>query len=427
MHLKAFFFLAIILFGSCSSKENGNKELLYWSSNNAAEIDFTSDKVAQWNADTSHIKMSFQPIPEGQSSEEVILAAVVGRTTPDIYANMWQGSVELFAKAGKLIALDTLEGFKEFILERCGQKTLVEITSNDGHIYQVPWKINPIITLYNKAMVSKLDLDGMPTTYSKYLAAGAKASQDQDNNGYIDQWIGYTEVKVIWYQRFFNFYPLYLAASHGGALVKNNKAAFNNEYAIEVFRFLQELYKNNYFSKEQSAGGQDRLFMEGDILTQWTGPWSISHLDKFKPAGFEYDFFPMQVPDNHEGPIYTYADPKNIVLFNTCTQPQEAWNFVKTLITKEGDKQFLEISGQLPRRQNIDKDAFFQDYFVKNPKAITFAKQANFVKGTDNCEVIVEVFDIISQEYEACVIYNKKTPEAAIADAAAAVNLLLGN
>ena len=41
---------------------------------------------------------------------------------------------------------------------------------------------------------------------------------------------------------------------------------------------------------------------------------------------------------------------------------------------------------------------------------IPFAKQLPYVKGVDNCEVIVEVLDIISQEYESCVVYGKKTP-----------------
>jgi multiple sugar transport system substrate-binding protein len=45
----------------------------------------------------------------------------------------------------------------------------------------------------------------------------------------------------------------------------------------------------------------------------------------------------------------------------------------------------------------------------------------------DNCEVMVEVFDIISQEYEACVIYGKKSPEDAVREAAQAVDVLLGN
>ena len=419
-------FIVFTFFSCGNSKNDKDQTLLFWSSNNNGEIEFSQHFVNQWNsAKTTPIK--FQPIPEGQSSEEVILASVVGKTTPDIYANMWQGSVEMYANAGVLIPLDTLVGFTEFIKDRCSQETIDEITSSDGHIYQVPWKINPIMTIYNKRLDSDFGLPGLPNTYSSYLNAGAAIKSDRNNDGYVDRWVGYTEVKVIWYQRFFNFYPLYLAASDGGSLVKNNKAAFNNEYAIGVFRFLQELYNKEYYSKERLSAGQDRFITE-DIFTKWTGPWEINHVNKFKKrADFDFDFFPMQVPESHKGPIYTYSDPKNIVIFNTCTRPQEAWEFIKTLINKEGDKKFLEMTGQLPNRKNLETEEMFQDYFDENPKVKAFAKQANYIKGVDNCEVIVEVFDIISQEYEACVIYNKKTPEQAIEDAAKAVDVLLMN
>ena len=421
------FVLIVMIFMSCnnSNKEN-DLELLFWSSNNRGEIEFTEHFVNQWNS-TETTTLKFQPIPEGQSSEEVILASVVGKTTPDIYANMWQGSVEMYAKAGVLIPLDTLKGFTEFIKARCTKKVVEEITSSDGHIYQIPWKINPIMTIYNKRLSSDLGLSKLPNTYNEYLEAGKAIKKDKDRDGYVDQWVGYTAVKVIWYERLMNFYPLYIAASDGGALIKDNKAAFNNEHAIGVFRFLQELYQKEYFSKERLSAGQDRFITE-DIFTKWIGPWEIRHVNKFKQReDFEFDFYPMQVPDGHKGPVYTYSDPKNIVIFNTCKHPQEAWDFVKTLIDKEGDKKLLEITTQLPNRKNLETDSIFQDYFETHPKMKTFAKQANYVKGVDNCEIIVEVFDIISQEYEACVIYNKKTPEKAIEDAAKAVDNLLKN
>ncbi|MEO5673516.1 MAG: hypothetical protein ABIQ74_02620, partial [Chitinophagales bacterium] len=70
-------------------------------------------------------------------------------------------------------------------------------------------------------------------------------------------------------------------------------------------------------------------------------------------------------------------------------------------------------------------DIFFNDFFVKNPLLVPFARQIPFAKGIANCEVIVEVLDIISQEYSACVIYGRKTPEKAIQDAATSVDLLL--
>ena len=93
----------------------------------------------------------------------------------------------------------------------------------------------------------------------------------------ITKWFGYTAVREIWYERLFNFYLLYLAASNGAPLIKNNKAAFNNKYAVDVFRFLQTLYNNEYFSRENLAGNNDP-FVTQPIATKFTGPWETDYL-----------------------------------------------------------------------------------------------------------------------------------------------------
>ena len=420
-----FIFSTCFAFFSCrnnSSQKDG--QLLFWCSNNNQEIKLSENITKAWNHNHPATPIHMQPIPEGQSSEEVILAAVVGKTTPDIYANMWQGNVEMYAHAGVLIPLDTLKGFLNFIKERCDSNVIKEITSSDGHIYQVPWKVNPIMTIYNKNLFAANGIQSPPKTYSAYLQA-AQTFKDNNSNSPIEKRFGYTEVKAIWYQRLFNFYPLYLAASNGGSLIINNRAAFNNKYAIEVFRFLQSLYTHDYFSKE-SAGASSDPFVAQTIATKWTGPWEIPYLNNIPNRNFDFDYYQPIVPDDHVGPVYTYADPKNIVIFNTCKNPQAAWEFIKTIINKDGDLQLLELTGQLPRRKNLESDNFYHDYFIRNPMMMIFAKQIPFLKGVDNSEVIVEVLDIISQEYEACVVYGKKTPEKAISDAEAAVNVLLG-
>ncbi len=414
----------MVLIISCKNEIDKKNKFLYWSSNNSYEIKFARYAVNKWNEqnpDKPQIK--FQPVPEGQSSEEVILAAVVGKTTPDIYSNMWQGDVEGYAQAGALIPFDTLNGFTKFIYERCDSSVIEEIRSQDGHIYQIPWKINPIMMIYNKNIISDLGLNKPPHTYDEYLKAAALFKKDTNDDGYVDQWFGYSEVIVTWWQRFFDFYPLYLAASGGAPLIKDNKAAFNNEYAIKVFTFLQKLYSNQYFARERLSARQD-VFLSGVIATRFTGPWEIVHAEKYKPEGFEYDFSSIPVPDDFKGPIYTYGDPKNIVIFNTCKDPQAAWEFIKFMITKENDLKLLELTSQLPRRKNLYNDSLFAGYFNANPKMKTFAKQSKYVKGTDSSPVLKEVFDLISQEYEASVIYGVKTPEQAINDAAHAVNLL---
>lgn len=417
-------FLLFGILASCGNENDHENKLLYWSSNNPDEIEFAKYVVNKWNKenpDKAFIK--FQPVPEGQSSEEIILAAVVGETTPDIYSNMWQGDVEVYAQAGVLFPFDTLDGFIDFIYERCDSNVVEEIKSLDGHIYQIPWKINPIMMIYNQNIFRELGLSNPPHSYSEYLAASELFKKDADGDGYVDRWFGYSEVIVTWWQRFFDFYPFYLAASGGAPLIENDKAVFNNEYAIGVFSFLKKLYDNEYFTRERLSARQD-VFLSSDVATRFTGPWEIVHAEKFKPEGFEYDFSTIPVPDGFEGPIYTYGDPKNIVIFNTCKDPQYAWEFIKFMISKENDLKLLEITTQLPRRKHLDTDSLYINYFTANPKMKTFAKQSKYVKGTDSTPVLKEVFDLISQEYEACVIYGIKSPEQAISDAANAVNLL---
>lgn len=410
---------------SCTGQNARNASgLLYWSSNNSDEITFAREIVEKWNRDNPDKLLKFQPVPEGQSSEEVILAAVVGGTTPDIYSNMWQGDVELYARAGRLVALDTIPGFLNFLFDRCDSSVVREITSTDGHIYQIPWKINPIMLIYNEKMFSQAGFNVPPRTYSEFFDAAKKIQRVSESGGYVNRWIGYVEVQVLWWQRLFDFYPLYLAASGGAPLIKDNKVVFNNKYAVETFAFLKTLYDNQYFPRERLSARQDP-FLGGDIATRFTGPWEIVHAEHFKPQGFEYSFSPLPVPDDFIGHAYTYGDTKNIVIFNTCKNPRLAWEMLKYMISHDGDMLLLKTTRQIPRRKDLTSDPEFLKYFQENPLMMKFALQAKYVRGPDICPVLKEVFDVISQQYEACVIYGKKSPKEAVNDAAKQASLLL--
>jgi multiple sugar transport system substrate-binding protein len=410
---------------SCGGQDmKDRKHIIYWASNNTDEITFAGKIVDQWNNGNTGSKVTFQPVPEGQSSEEVILAAVVGNTTPDIYSNMWQGDAELYARAGKLVPLDTLPGFMEFISARCDSNVIKEVTSTDGHIYQIPWKINPIMLICNDNMFRSIGWQTPPKTYSEFLKAAAEIKHTAYLNGYLNKWIGYSEVIETWWQRLFDFYPLYLAASGGASLIKDNKVVFNNEYAVGTFQFMKTLYDNGYFPRERLSARQDP-FLSSDIAVRFTGPWEIVHADKFKPSGFEYSFSPLPVPDNHKNAAYTYGDTKNIVMFTTCKNRLTAWEFIKSIISEKGDYQLLKITNQLPRRKDLTSNPLFINYLNDNPKMRPFAEQSKYVRGPDICPVLKEIFDAISREYEACVIYGKKTPEQAVNDAAKSAELIL--
>lgn len=405
------------------SEESKIVQLTYWSANNQYEMDLAAKLVDEWNKSHPAIQVKHQPIPESRSSEEVILAAIVGKKTPDVYSNMWPGDIALYVRANVLENLDQFADFDSVANDRYDPEKYEEAKHKDGHVYQILWKTNPIMLIYNVKIFKEAGFEQPPETYAEFLDLAKKVSRDTDGDGYIDRWVGITQILVTWWQRFFDYYTLYIAATGGKTFLQGDSVAFNNESSVQVYRFLQTLFRENYFPLEAMDARAD-VFLHGIVATRFTGPWEITHAEKFKPEGFEFDFAPVPRPTKSDGPAYTYGDYKSIVILKT-KYPNESWKFVKFLISRKADLQLLQSTDQLPVRKNITTDSLYKPYFDDNPMMLRFAKQAQFVRGVDSSPVLREIFDAISQEFEACVIYGKKTPEEAVENAARRAKLVM--
>ncbi len=415
--------IACLLVTGCGRKAEQADAILYWSANNQYEQDLAKVVVAEWNQRHPEIPVKHQPIPEGQSSEEVILAAVVGGTPPDVYSNMWPGDVEIYVNAGALAPLSDFPDFDSLASARLKPDILDGARSLDGKVYQIPWKTNPIMMQYNKGVLRENGFAAPPRTYSEYLAQASVLTADLDGDGYTDRYMGVRDIRAIWWQRFFDYYALYVAASGGQTLMKNGELIFDNAASVAVFDFLQTLFKKKYFPLEKTAG-HGEFFLNGKVVTRFTGPWDITHAEKFKPEGFEYDFAPVPVPDGFKGPVYTYGDFKNIVIFQAGHKARRAWEFAKFLVSRSNDLRLLTMTSQIPIRKGIMEDSLYQGYFRDNPMMARFARQAEYVRGPDVSKDMKEIFDAISQEYEACVVYATKAPRAAVRDAAERAKLI---
>jgi len=87
--------------------------------------------VKAWNAEDHTIRVKLQPIPASQSSEEVLLAAIAGGTTPDVCSNMWPGAMDEFINAGGLVRLDQFEDFMDFNTERVPAELMATFAASD--------------------------------------------------------------------------------------------------------------------------------------------------------------------------------------------------------------------------------------------------------------------------------------------------------
>ena len=411
------FFLAIAVL-SCGKNKSAHRgakpektRLTYWCAANPQEVKLAKELVKSWNATHPDIPVLLQPLPSSQSSEEVLLAAIAGGTTPDVCSNMWPGAMDDFISAGGLVRLDTFPDFWPYILKRVPRDLLESFKARDGGFYQIPWKTNPILIFYNKKIFKKFNVKTPLTTYSQFLQAAQKIVRDLNGDGQPDYWMLYRDIKPIWWQRLFDYYPFYICASGGQTLFHGDSIAFGNRASVQVFQFFQTMYRKGYIPITQFQGDQ---FLAGRLATQISGPWLLAYIEKYKPSGFDYGIMPIPKPDSVQGPSYTYGDPKNISVFNTTRYPKQAWQFVKWLISAHADKRLLEICNQIPIRKNLLNDSLYTDFFNHNPKMVVFARQAPYTRGVDGVSDLKEIFNAISQEYEACVIYGRRTPEEAI-------------
>lgn len=394
-------------------------EITYWPPQGVEDVELAKILVNEWNGHHPEIRVKMQPIPAAMSSEEVLIAAIVSKTTPDICSNILPAMMGRFTKSKAVLPLDMFEDYEKVIYSRMSPSTVDMFRSKDGRLYQVPWKSNPIMLVYNKKLFSGLNLSP-PKTYSEFMDVARALTKDLDGDGITDRWAMSVSIKAVWWNRLFDFYPFYIAATNGAMLLKENRTIFNNDGAVAAMSFFREGFKKGFFPM---LGFSGNIFLQGKVGMIISGSWIMKYYERVAPE-FEYDFSQIPVPDDHEGPVYTYGDPKNIVIFSTTKHPNESWEFVKFLISKEADLKLLEITNQSPLRSKISEDPYFADFFMRNPLLKKVAKQAEHVTSIDQSIHIVQILDIISRQYEACAVYGIIPPKESIEQAAKKVQAI---
>ena len=396
--------------------------LTYWPAPNPQEVQFADSVVRLWNTLHPLIQVRMQSIPVSVSTEEVLLAAIAGHTTPDICSNIWPGALHEYTRAGGLLRLDRFDDFDSVALSRIPRELLDTFRSPDGGFYQMPWKTNPVMMFYNKTLFEESGVQRVPRTYSEYFTAADKLTRDRNGDGAIDVWAGERDIRPIWWQRMFDVYPFVIAASGGRTLFEGDEPAVATPSAERVFAFFQRCYAEGFYPRTYFAGGDP--FLLGKKATQFSGPYLVATLRTLTPD-LRFGIAPLPVPDDHEGPVYTYGDYKNIAIFSTTQHPEEAWEFLKFMIDARRDLLFLNISNQLPVRGDLLSNPLFSPYFDRNPLIRIFAEQVPFTRGVDVAPDLKELFDALSQEYEACCVYGRKLPAEAVRDAEDRMRLIV--
>ena len=392
--------------------------LTYWPAANPPETRLAMRLAKQWNAENPDVQVQVQPLPAGRSSEEVLLAAIVAKATPDVSSNVSSALLARLVRANGVVRLDNRVATAARLQERTNPAMLGSLRLPDSGIYAFPWKTNPEMLMYNVDLLRAARVRP-PRTHSELLAAFKRLTRDTDGDGRPDRWGLWATLKTTWYERFYDYYPLYLAGSGGKTLVVNGKIVFENEAAVAALELFRRGFAEGGLPHSNFAIGRDP-FIDGTVAMKIIGPWFLKELNELKVQGLHFDVVPMPAPDSSTpDKHYAFADLRSIAIFSTTRHPDEAARFVAYLTSPAADRLLLEDASQLPYRRGLATDPRFTESLKSWPTLSTYAKYVDRTRDIDVDPDVVEIFDLISEAYEESAIYGKVPVRKALARAAA--------
>lgn len=384
-----------------------------WYSNNADEIAWGKQMVTAWNAAHPNEKVTAQEVPAGKSSEEVIGAAITAGTEPCLIFNTSPAAVPQFQKQGGLVPLDDFAGAAAYIQQRSGSLA-TQYKSPDGKFYQLPWKSNPVQIFYNKKVFAAAGLSATSpklASYADFLAAAQKIVSS-----------GAAKYAILpapsseFYQSWFDFYPLFAAASDGRQLVENGKAQFSSETGLKVAEFWRSLYAQNLAGKETYQGD---AFADGKAGMAIVGPWAIKVYQNKVDWGVAPVPTPTGTPANA---IHTFSDAKNVAMYASCKNRATAWDVLKFATSKDQDGKWLSQTGQMPLRPDLAR--LYPQYFAANPLYTGFADAASRTVEVPNVSNSVTIWQTFRNAYSKSVIFGTADVKSTLDGAAQKVDAL---
>jgi multiple sugar transport system substrate-binding protein len=400
--------------GTATPEANARGPVTIWYSNNLEEVAWAKQMVAAWNAEHADQKITAQEIPTGKSSEEVIGAAITAGNAPCLIFNTSPASVSQFQKQGGLVPLDNFDDGKAYVENRSGN-VAEQYKSADGKYYQLPWKSNPVMIFYNKKVFAKAGIDTTNPplkTYDEFVDTARKVVAGKGAPYAI-----LPAPTNEFYQSWFDFYPLFAAETGGKQLVADGKSQFNSDEGKRVAEFWRTLYAEKLTGQERYNGD---AFADGKAAMAIVGPWAVAVYRG------KVDWGAVPVPTSSGKPaaeIHTFSDAKNVALYSACKNRGTAWDVLKFATSEGQDRNFLQMTGQMPLRKDVA--ATYPDYLTKNPDYKMFADQAARTVEVPNVANSITVWQTFRDAWSKSVIFGRQEPGAAFDAAARRIDQLV--
>lgn len=347
-----------------SSNEPGKssdkpEKLVFWTMWNDAEtqaIDLTK-AAEEYTAETGiKIEITYN----GRQNLQLALTALNAGTQIDFAdgdlddtLNTWKNYMTDLDKYAKQ-SYPTTNGKP---LDEVLNQTLIKVAREigGGTLKNIPFQPCSFVIMYNKGAFKDAGVTKAPDTWDEFLVACKKIK----DSGIIPITVDDAYLHML----FGSYLERMIGVDETVNIIKNN--AWDNEAVRKTVGAWKEMYDLGYFSPKAStnvypAGQQD--IGNGTVAMYFNGTWLPDGLRNVTAADFEWGQFAFPTADNAKyGKEANYFGAQSFAIFNTSKYPQEAFNYIASVVSGKWDEQIAKDTWGIPMATDAEWPACLAD------------------------------------------------------------------
>lgn len=370
-----------------------------------AMADAMDELADDFNASQDRYRVETLSVPDFQK----ITVAISSGDGPDL-TDSWNSYVTQFADMGAMEPLDSYIEADGYDLSDFNQAALDACRYN-GKQYAMPCNMNLVALYYNKELLSAAGYDTPPATYSEMIEI-ARATTALNEDGTLAT-LGFPAWPL-------NNYRDNMLYAFGGNWIdaetlQPSADAPGNLLMLQAFYdYVSEFGANNVsvFTSSGKTNDPTDPFLSGKQALRIDGPWTSGY---FEPLGLDVDWGITYLPTPDDQPELKGRQPiscSTLYIPSTAKCKQGAWEFMKYLLSDEGQTRLFISNQNFPARMSLYQSEAYRSSLSVADFFAEMAANENLV-GMPNYTESTEYTTAINEEIELC--FNlEQTPEKTI-------------
>lgn len=341
------------LAAGCGSESAQQVTLRFWAMGREGEV--VERLLPGFERSHPGIHVDVQQLP-WSAAHQKLLTAYVGDSTPDLcqMGNTW---IPEFVAVGSLEPLDERVAASKAIDAGDYFAGIWSTNVVAGQLYGVPWYVDTRLIFYRRDLLREAGFAEPPQTWDQWrrILAAVKARAGPDRYAIL---LPTNEFEPL----------LALALQQDAPLLRDGDRFGNFESAgfERALSFYLEMFHRGW---APATSGVDVAnvwngFGQGYFSFYISGPWNIGEFKRRLPPALQASWMTAPLP-GPEGPGASIAGGSSLAVFRASRQKDAAWQLIEYLSQPDVQRQFHELTGDLPPRRASWTGALATDIYAR--------------------------------------------------------------